>query len=199
MNATAFAPALIPAPPISVVGLVDTVLAAHDAGARETAPERIASALRQRATREGIVLPERFRTPGEGKYARRLLHRDVERDLVMIAMAWGPGQGTPVHDHGGYWCVEMLVEGELEADLFRPLERRDDGLVRLQWLERELQRAGSVAVLQPPVEHHRVWNPHPRRAITLNVYGGELTSCETFRPVKYDWFLSEERRLGYDS
>ena len=28
-------------------------------------------------------------------------------------MTWGPGQGTPVHDHGGLWCVEGVVEGQI--------------------------------------------------------------------------------------
>ncbi len=27
-------------------------------------------------------------------------------------MTWGPGQGTPLHDHAGIWCVEGVVEGK---------------------------------------------------------------------------------------
>ena len=30
-------------------------------------------------------------------------------------MTWGPGQGTPLHDHAGIWCVECVVEGEMEV------------------------------------------------------------------------------------
>ena len=58
-------------------------------------------------------LPEAFRRPRPDTYARacciairRALHR--HRDDL------GAGAGdTPVHDHGGLWCVEGVVEGQI--------------------------------------------------------------------------------------
>ena len=57
--------------------------------------------------------PTLFRQPRPDSYARRLLHRDPLGRYTAIVMTWGPGQGTPVHDHGGLWCVEGVVEGQI--------------------------------------------------------------------------------------
>jgi len=60
-----------------------------------------------------LTLPERFVQPRAEAYARRLLHRDPQERYSAIVMTWGPGQGTAVHDHGGLWCVEGVVDGEI--------------------------------------------------------------------------------------
>ena len=28
-------------------------------------------------------------------------------------MVWQPGQQTPIHDHGGVWCVEGVYQGHM--------------------------------------------------------------------------------------
>ena len=53
------------------------------------------------------------------RYARRLLHRDPAGRYTAIVMTWGPGQGTAVHDHGGLWCVEGVVDGEIAVTQYR--------------------------------------------------------------------------------
>mgnify|MGYP006320140003 FL=1 len=60
-----------------------------------------------------IQLPQRLFEPLPHSYARRLLHRDEARGYNAIVMTWGPGQGTALHDHGGIWCVEGVVAGEM--------------------------------------------------------------------------------------
>ena len=42
-----------------------------------------------------------------------------------VVMTWGPGQKTPLHDHAGMWCVECVVEGELEVVQFDLMEQAD--------------------------------------------------------------------------
>ena len=64
-------------------------------------------------SRGALVLPDSFRQSKPDTYARRLLHRDPAGRYTAIVMTWGPGQGTPVHDHGGLWCVEGVVEGQI--------------------------------------------------------------------------------------
>jgi predicted metal-dependent enzyme (double-stranded beta helix superfamily) len=39
----------------------------------------------------------------------------------VIAMSWGPGQGTPLHDHDAMWCVEGVWLGELEITRYELL------------------------------------------------------------------------------
>ena len=33
----------------------------------------------------------------------------------MVVMTWGPGQKTALHDHAGIWCVECVVDGNMEV------------------------------------------------------------------------------------
>ena len=40
-------------------------------------------------------------------------------------MTWGPGQGTPLHDHAGMWCVEGVLEGRIEVARYDLLDERD--------------------------------------------------------------------------
>ncbi len=192
-------PELSYSPVPSIDQLIGHFLDAFDAGPRETAPERMAEALRLYTSAEPAWLPESHRRPGEKSYARRLLHFDEERQLMVLVMAWGPGQGATIHDHGGFWCIEQVLQGELEADLYRSLgEREQDGAVQLQWMARERQRKGALAVLRPPVEHHSIRNPSAEEtAVTLHVYGGNLTRCTVFQPLEGDWYTTVERQLSY--
>lgn len=178
-----------------VATLIQQVLEAFDAGSPDGAPERIAAAL---AAAPPVELPFAYRRPGVQKYARHLIHRDLERDLVVIAMVWSPGQGTPVHDHGGYWCIEQVLAGRLDSDIYHCVEDRADGATRLRWAEHDAQEQGAIAVLRPPVDHHAVRNLGAETALTLNIYGGELKRCKIFLPVEGDWYRSEERQLSYD-
>ncbi len=179
----------------TVADLTTLVTEAFDAGEVAGAPERIAAAL---AAAEPFELPFEYRRPGVQKYARHLIHRDDERDLVLIAMVWSPGQGTPVHDHGGYWCIEQVLAGSLESDIYHGEETRADGAHRLRFAGHEVQHEGDIAVLRPPVDHHAVKNSGSATAITLNIYGGELKLCQVFQPLEDGWYRPEQRRLSYD-
>ncbi len=128
---------------VSVASLIHLVTSAHDAGPAEAAAERVAAAL---AAAPAVELPFAYRRHGASKYARHLIHRDVERDLVVIAMVWSPGQGTPVHDHGGYWCIEQVLAGRLDSDIYHAREQGADGAFRLELVARETQEQGAIAL-----------------------------------------------------
>ena len=49
----------------------------------------------------GIRLPDCVYRPIDDHYARREIYRSREHGYSVVAMTWGPGQGTPVHDHCG--------------------------------------------------------------------------------------------------
>src|SRR6187399_2505751 len=61
----------------------------------------------------GLTLPAPYLEPIPERYARRLLHRDPQGRYTVIAMVWGKGQGTPLHDHAGIWCVECVYQGRI--------------------------------------------------------------------------------------
>ena len=67
-----------------------------------------------------IKLPASLCEPCESGYARRLIHFSESPLYSALAMVWGPGQGTSVHDHCGMWCVEGVIDGLIVLlDAFR--------------------------------------------------------------------------------
>ena len=89
--------------------------------------QQVKSALQQ-ALRGGLELPPAFRQPRPDTYARRLLHRDPDGRYTAVVMTWGPGQGTPLHDHAGIWCVECVVDGEMEVRQYDLVEQRGESI-----------------------------------------------------------------------
>lgn len=138
------------------------------------------------------------REPHPDHYARHPVFEHPEGDFAAIAMVWGPGQGTPIHDHGGLWCVECVLDGTIEVTSYRP-EPGPDG--RAQFVAEDRIRAGvgEAGHLVPPLDHHLIRNPTERPAITLHVYGGPMTHCTVYRPHPDGGFEPESVRLGFDA
>lgn len=170
---------------------------AVELGRAEAAAAAIKHTLAELIRERVIRLPERFRRTREDTYARRLLHRDPERGYSVVAMTWGPGQGTPLHDHGGIWCVEGVVEGEMEIVQF---ERVDDADGRYRFAPRGRVRAlaGSSGALIPPFDYHVLRNALPEATtITLHVYGGELDHCHLFEDNGDGTYRRVRKQLSY--
>jgi predicted metal-dependent enzyme (double-stranded beta helix superfamily) len=131
-------------------------------------------------------------------YARRQIYRSPDLGYTVIAMTWGPGQGTPVHDHSGLWCVEGVVAGALQITQYELVERQDEQ-VRFQDCGTLAAGIGSAGSLIPPHEYHAIRNASDRDiAVSLHIYGGEMTSCCTFVPVQGDWYRRCPKALQLD-
>ena len=142
-----------------------------------------------------LVLPESFITPRTDAYARRLLHRDPQGRYTAIVMTWGPGQGTAVHDHGGLWCVEGVVDGEIAVTQYL-VQQDADGYYRVTPIGSLLAGTGSAGCLIPPTDHHVLANARPARAsVTLHIYGGDLDDCKVFLPATPDGRYAESTRM----
>ena len=142
-----------------------------------------------------LTLPDAFTTPRPDAYARRLLHRDPRGRYSVIVMTWGPGQGTAVHDHGGLWCVEGVVDGEIAVTQYL-VQQDSDGYYRVTPIGSLLAGTGSAGCLIPPTDHHVLANARPSRAsVTLHVYGGDLDDCKVFLPATPDGRYAESTRM----
>ncbi|MFA5911103.1 MAG: cysteine dioxygenase family protein [Vicinamibacterales bacterium] len=142
--------------------------------------------LEQMLSARALTLPARFIAARPDGYARRLLHRDPAGRYTAIVMTWGPGQGTAVHDHGGLWCVEGVVDGEIAVTQYR-VAPEADGFYRVTPIGALLAGTGSAGCLIPPTDHHVLANARPSAAsITLHVYGGDLDDCKVFLPATPD-------------
>lgn len=142
-----------------------------------------------------LKLPNAFMTARPDAYARRLLHRDPRGRYSAIVMTWGPGQGTAVHDHGGLWCVEGVVDGEIAVTQYL-VQQETDGYYRVTPIGSLLAGTGSAGCLIPPTDHHVLANARPSRAsVTLHVYGGDLDDCKVFLPATPDGRYAEFTKM----
>ena len=182
--------------------LIDRLCTAVRLGEVHAITARIKDDLESFIPSEGLTLPERFRRPKPESYARRLLYRDDDLGFTAVVMTWGPGQRTALHDHTGIWCVEGVVEGEMEVTRYELLAEEEDGLYRFAERGSAHARAGSAGALIPPFEHHVLANASPDRvSLTLHVYGGDMDHCDVFQPESGDrgeLYRRCSKRLSYD-
>ena len=135
-------------------------------------------------------------------YARRELYRSPQHGYSVVAMTWGPSQGTPLHDHSGLWCVEGVWHGELEITQYELLETNGDRF-RFRAAGGMLAGPGSAGSLIPPHEYHTIRNASADKiAVSLHIYQAEMACCAKFQPLASDtsgeWFVREATTLATD-
>ena len=134
--------------------------------------------------------------PAQGKYARRLLHRDPAGRYTILVMVWGVGQGTSLHDHSGMWCVECVYRGSIRVQSYSLDDEVSDRFHFVKETE-VVAGVGNAGALIPPFDYHTIANAETDRpSITLHVYGGEMTSCNAFVP-EGEFYRREHRELTY--
>jgi 3-mercaptopropionate dioxygenase len=137
-----------------------------------------------------------FLRPAPGAYARRLVHKDPRERYSLLAMVWDQGQGTALHDHAGQWCVECVYRGRIRVVSYDLQGPEDAPLVRFEQKDTIFAGVGEAGALIPPFDYHTIDNPHQTPAVTLHVYGGEMTWCHAFVPVE-GGYRKERRELTY--
>lgn len=140
-----------------------------------------------------------FLKPASERYARRLLYSDPKGRYTVVVMVWDRGQGTPLHDHAGMWCVECVYRGRIRVTSFSLEGKADAEMVAFHREEVVVAGVGEAGALIPPFEYHQIENPDPSPAVTIHVYGGEMVSCHAFQPVGKGFYRRETRALTYTS
>jgi len=166
-------------------------------------PESITNALRNvlcdLIRDDRVELPDCVFEHHPDHYCRRLLHQDSQLGYTIMAMTWGPGQSTPVHDHAGMWCVEAVWSGQIEVVQYELIERSDESY-RLERRTTMRTGVGSAGSLIPPHEYHTIANIDPRQpAVTMHIYAGEMDHCCVFEPRQGDWYERHNRHLSLDA
>ena len=145
-----------------------------------------------------VRLPDCVHAPLAGHYARRELYRSRVHGYSVVAMTWGPGQGTPLHDHDGRWCVEGVWQGQLDIVQYELLEQAGERF-RFRVAGRSCAGPGSAGSLIPPHEYHTIHNADPDvLAISVHVYQAPLERCASFSPREDGWFVRESTQLATD-
>jgi 3-mercaptopropionate dioxygenase len=140
----------------------------RDAGTWAQTAEQVADQLRLSLPGPEILTAEQRYGDPLG-YRCHLLHAEPDGSFSIVAMVWRPGQATPIHDHVT-WCVIGVMQGTEHEERYR---LRSDG-----WLEQDGtadSHTGEVTGLAPPGDIHRVRNNGTETAISLHVYGTDVS------------------------
>ena len=178
-----------------LVSAIDTAVSSGDEHA-------ITAALRNTLCRmirdRDVQLPGCVFEPIEDHYARREIYRSPQHGYSVVAMTWGPGQGTPVHDHCGLWCVEGVWDGELEITQYELLETEGER-ARFRAAGGMVAGPGSAGSLIPPHEYHSIRNTsNDEVAVSVHIYKAQMEACSMFVPQDGEWFVRAAKALSTD-
>jgi 3-mercaptopropionate dioxygenase len=124
----------------------------------------VADQLRAHLPDPEILTPEqRLGSPDHA--ASHTLHVEPDGSFSITAVVWRPGQVTRIHDHTT-WCVFGVLQGVEHEEVFDAdlnLIGHNEGAV------------GEVNGFAPPGDIHRVHNTSDEVAITLHIYGTDVT------------------------
>jgi predicted metal-dependent enzyme (double-stranded beta helix superfamily) len=144
------------------------------AGWADTA-QLVAEQLRRHLPTPGVLTAgQRLGSP-DG-YRGHTLHVEPDGSFSIVALVWRPGQITRIHDHVT-WCAFGVIQGVEQEELFDA----DLNLVR-----RSVNHVGDVSGFAPPGDIHRVHNTSQTTAISIHVYGTDVTRIDSSARRYYD-------------
>jgi 3-mercaptopropionate dioxygenase len=145
--------------------LIDAVRRAvrRGAGWGPTA-DLVADTLRGNLPGTGVLSADQLRGDPSG-YQTHLVHAEADGSFSITAMVWLPGQQTPIHDHVA-WCVTGVIQGAEYEEIF-------DASLRM--ITRNTNPPGTVAGFAPPGDIHRVTNSGPGVAVSMHIYGADIS------------------------
>jgi 3-mercaptopropionate dioxygenase len=114
-------------------------------------------------------------------YRCHVLHAEPDGSFCVTAMVWRPGQLTPVHDHVT-WCVFGVLQGIEYEELYSVSA---DGST-LTEVGTSQNATGEVSGFAPPGDIHRVRNCGDDIAVSLHVYGADITRLGSSIRRTYD-------------
>jgi predicted metal-dependent enzyme (double-stranded beta helix superfamily) len=140
----------------------------------ETA-ELVAGELRRHLpTPDVLTAAQRLGSPDD--YTGHNLYVAPDGSFSIVALVWRPGQITRVHDHTT-WCVFGVIQGAEQEELFDA----DGNLIG-----RSVNHVGDVGGFAPPGDIHRVQNTTDETAISIHIYGTDITRLGSSARRYYD-------------
>jgi 3-mercaptopropionate dioxygenase len=132
--------------------------------------DHVAQTLRDMLPEPADLLSAEQRRGNPMCYQSHLVHAEPDGSFSVSAMVWLPGQATVIHDHVA-WCVTGVLQGREYEEVFAVA---DSGLA-LRLVARNENETGSVCGFAPPGDIHRVRNSGSEVAISMHVYGTDIS------------------------
>jgi 3-mercaptopropionate dioxygenase len=129
----------------------------------------VATELERHLPGHDVLTPEQ-RNGDQAGYRSHVLHTEPDGTFSIVALVWRPGQTTPIHDHVT-WCVFGVVQGVEYEELFT-LDEVNECLVEAG---KGANRTGDVSGFAPPGDIHRVRNVGDKVAISIHIYGTDVS------------------------
>jgi predicted metal-dependent enzyme (double-stranded beta helix superfamily) len=129
----------------------------------------VASALERNLPSPSILTDEQ-RTGDPEAYKSEVIHSEPDGSFSIVALVWLPGQVTPIHDHVT-WCVFGVIQGMEREELFE-LDEQGACLVPAG---HRVNGTGEVNGFAPPGDIHRVRNAGDQTAISIHIYGTDVS------------------------
>jgi 3-mercaptopropionate dioxygenase len=129
----------------------------------------VASELERHLPSPDVLTPEQ-RKGDEAAPRSHVLHAEPDGAFSIVALVWLPGQITPIHDHVT-WCVFGVIQGIEYEELFT-LDEANGCLVPAG---KNANWPGDVSGFAPPGDIHRVRNVGSRVAISIHIYGTDVS------------------------
>jgi predicted metal-dependent enzyme (double-stranded beta helix superfamily) len=140
----------------------------------ETA-QLVADALRRHLPGPDVLSAEQRLGSPDG-YVGHTLHVEPDGTFSIIALVWRPGQVTRIHDHVT-WCVFGVIRGVEHEELFD---------ADLNLVGEADNHVGDVSGFAPPGDIHRVHNTADETAISIHIYGTDVTRIGSSARRYYD-------------
>lgn len=124
----------------------------------------VADQLRAHLPSTDVLTPEQ-RAGSPDRAVGHTLHVEPDGSFSITAVVWRPGQSTRIHDHTT-WCVFGVIQGVEHEEIYDAdlnLIGSSDGQV------------GDVNGFAPPGDIHRVHNTADEIAISIHIYGTDVT------------------------
>jgi len=83
----------------------------------------------------------------ESGYTRKKIIYDDTKHAALL-MEWCPNCLSPIHEHGGRVCFDIVIDGELQAINFKA-ERVSESTYRLKKMSSYIVRPGECVIVNP--------------------------------------------------
>ena len=110
-----------------------------------------------------LTAEQRLGSPDD--YCAHTLYVEPDGSFSIVALVWRPGQITRIHDHVT-WCVLGVIQGVEHEELFD---------AELNLVGHNENQVGDVSGFAPPGDIHRVHNTAGTTAISIHIYGTDVT------------------------